>query len=197
MRNEDDCLKSSRLTWEFQKRGRCGNKLKSGQLETILERIHAMFGKYKYAIIILVVGIFLLVFPVQKNNEAVPEANVLQDEIPLEIQLQTILEQIEGAGSVRVLLTKETGYAYTYQENVQSSTQTDQTQVEKETVLVSDKNGDEVPIVIKVDQPVYKGALIVCEGADRAAVKLAIIRAVSGLTGLRSDNISVIKMKGN
>ena len=62
-------------------------------------------------------------------------------------------------------------------------------------MLVSDENGDQVPIVIKVDQPIYKGALIVCEGADRAAVKLDIIRAVSGLTGLGSDKISVIKMK--
>ena len=43
--------------------------------------------------------------------------------------------------------------------------------------------------------PVYQGAVVVCEGAERAAVRLAIVEAVSSLTGLGSDKISVIKMK--
>lgn len=165
------------------------------QIQTLIRKIAEKIGNYKYTILVLLIGMILLVFPIQKNRDEKTEIDLPKEEPALEVQLQTILEQIEGAGKVQVLLTKETGLCYTYQENIQTSTQTDRAQVERETVLVSDENGDQVPIVIKVDQPIYKGALIVCEGADRAAVKLDIIRAVSGLTGLGSDKISVIKMK--
>lgn len=40
-----------------------------------------------------------------------------------------------------------------------------------------------------------EGAVIACQGADEARVKLCVINAVSAYTGLGSDKISVIKMK--
>ena len=48
---------------------------------------------------------------------------------------------------------------------------------------------------MKTKYPVYKGAVVVCEGADHASVKLNIVQAVSSLTGLGSDKITVLKMK--
>jgi stage III sporulation protein AG len=47
---------------------------------------------------------------------------------------------------------------------------------------------------VKTIYPVYQGALVVCEGADSATVRLEIIRAVAGLTGLSTDKIVVAKM---
>jgi stage III sporulation protein AG len=43
--------------------------------------------------------------------------------------------------------------------------------------------------------PQYLGAIVVCQGADRSDVRLAIVEAVSALTGLGADKISVLKMK--
>jgi len=37
------------------------------------------------------------------------------------------------------------------------------------------------------------GAVIVCEGADSAEVRLSIINAVSSYTGLKSDRILILK----
>ena len=39
------------------------------------------------------------------------------------------------------------------------------------------------------------GAVVVCDGADAAAVRLYVTNAVMSYTGLGSDRISVIKMK--
>lgn len=39
------------------------------------------------------------------------------------------------------------------------------------------------------------GAAIVCEGADDAKVRLAIVEAVKAYTGLGSDKITVLKME--
>ncbi len=41
--------------------------------------------------------------------------------------------------------------------------------------------------------PRFVGALIVCEGGDRADVQLKVTQAVSALTGLSSERISVVK----
>ena len=43
--------------------------------------------------------------------------------------------------------------------------------------------------------PQFQGALIVSEGADNAQVRWSIVCAVSALTGLGSDKITVVKMK--
>lgn len=39
----------------------------------------------------------------------------------------------------------------------------------------------------------WAGAVIVCEGAGSAAVRLELTRAVNALTGLSSDRISIVK----
>ena len=41
------------------------------------------------------------------------------------------------------------------------------------------------------------GAVVVCDGADSARLRLEITQAVSALTGLSSDKIAVVKRKGN
>ena len=38
--------------------------------------------------------------------------------------------------------------------------------------------------------------IVICDGAERASVRLAITQAVSSLTGLGSNKIAVVKMKG-
>ena len=44
--------------------------------------------------------------------------------------------------------------------------------------------------------PLYRGALIVCEGGGNDAVRLQVIEAVAALTGLGSDRIAVVKWQG-
>ena len=94
-----------------------------------------------------------------------------------------------------MLLTIDTGSTITYQEDLQQFEEGDRKEQEVKTVLVSE-NGDDVPIVVKTKYPTYKGAVVVCEGADHPSVKLNIVQAVSSLTGLGSDKITVVKMKG-
>ena len=42
-----------------------------------------------------------------------------------------------------------------------------------------------------------EGAAVVCEGADDARVRLAVVNAVSAYTGLGSDRITVFTMAKN
>ena len=55
---------------------------------------------------------------------------------------------------------------------------------------------DKAPVLVQTRKPQFQGAVVVCEGADEARVKLAVFQAVKSLTGLVGSQISVIKMKG-
>ena len=58
--------------------------------------------------------------------------------------------------------------------------------------MVDGADGDET-VVVRTVYPTYRGALVVCQGGDRAEVKLAVTEAVAALTGLSADRITVAK----
>lgn len=162
------------------------------QLQKLVKRAE----KYKYTVLILVLGIVLLCVPFgDRQKQTVPMPLPQSEETDdLEARLQVILTQIEGAGEVEVLLSYETGTTHIYQEDTKESLSGDTAQTESKTVLIS-QSGTEEPVKMKKVYPTYRGALVVCQGADKASVRLAVTRAVAGLTGLGSDHICVIKMK--
>ena len=64
-----------------------------------------------------------------------------------------------------------------------------------DTVTVTDDTRNQTGLIQQVIPPTYQGAIVVCQGADSPAVRLAIVEAVSKVTGLGADRISVLKMK--
>lgn len=153
------------------------------------QRINAIFGKYKYPILVLLVGLALLALPKGEPPEQVqlPAETVAVD---LERRLEALLSQIAGAGQVRVLLTEDTGRETVYQ----TDTQTDADSLREDTVIVEDSARMETGLVRRTLEPRYRGAVILCQGADAPGVKLAIVEAVRCVTGLGADRISVQKL---
>ena len=153
------------------------------------QRINALFGKYKYPILVVLVGLGLLLLPTRETETpSVPVETVR--EASLEQRLEELLAQIEGAGAVRVLLTEDVGRETLWQTDVQSDTDS----VREDTVIVEDADRNETGLVRRTTEPSYRGAVILCLGADAPSVKLAIVEAVRCVTGLGADQISVQKM---
>ena len=50
-------------------------------------------------------------------------------------------------------------------------------------------------LLTQVEAPRYRGAVIVWQGGDNPTVRLSVVEAVSGATGLPSNRITVLKMK--
>ncbi len=157
------------------------------------QRINAIFAKYKYPVLVLLVGLGLMLLPSGRApaEETLPPVS----EPGLEQRLEVILSQIDGAGQVRVLLTEESGRETLYQTDSQSDTDGSGTRRSDDTVLVEDSARTESGLVRQTLEPTYRGAVILCQGADRPGVKLAIVEAVRCVTGLRADQISVQIMK--
>jgi stage III sporulation protein AG len=156
------------------------------------EKILNFAKRYWYVLLVLVIGLGLMALPTEKQDR---ETTVSQPETQPQIlqqELEQILSQIRGAGKVKVLLTELTGSQTVYQTD---QDQRDEGSSNIKTVIIADKDRNQNGLVHRVDPPVYLGAVIVCQGGDSAAVKLAIVEAVASVTGLSTDRITVLKMK--
>ena len=109
--------------------------------------------------------------------------------------LEEILAQISGVGKVRVLLTEAAGAETVYQTDEDRSTSSDSQSLRTETVIITDSDREAHGLVRSVTPPVYLGAIIVCQGGDNPTIRLSIVEAVSNVTGISSDRITVLKMK--
>ena len=110
-------------------------------------------------------------------------------------ELEEILAQIAGVGKVRVMLTEVAGSETIYQTDEDRNQSSDSESLRSETVLVSDSDRTEKGLVRTIVPPVYLGAIIVCQGGDSPVVRLSIVQAVSNVTGIGTDRITVVKMK--
>lgn len=157
------------------------------------EKLQQWLGKYRYVLLVLFVGIVLMLLPARQESrtEVQPTENTVTQKQDIREELVSILSQIEGVGEVKVMLTIATGEETLYQ----SDTEITDTTSRIETVIVTDVNRAEIGLIQKVNPPKYLGAIVVCKGAGNAAVRLAVVEAVSRVTGLGADQISVLKMK--
>ena len=158
------------------------------------QRINALLGKYKYPILVALVGLGLMLLPSEQEPNAPTEPPRVV-ESSLEEKLEALLGQIQGAGQVSVLLTEKEGSQTLYQTDSQTDADESGSRRTDDTVLIEDENRTESGLVRQTLSPVYRGAVILCQGADDPSVKLAVVEAVRCVTGLGADQISVQKMK--
>lgn len=151
-------------------------------------------GKYRYVLLIFLIGLGLMLIPVssEKKQQEQPSDKVVQTEPSLSESLEQLLSQVKGAGKVRVLLTIDAGEQTLYQtDKSQSGTES----TREDTVIITDENRAQSGLVQQINPPAYRGAIVLCQGADSPTVRLAIIEAVSAVTALDSSQISILKMK--
>ena len=95
-----------------------------------------LLDKFKYPLLILVLGVILMLLPTGSAKSEEAEGNE---------RIQQMLSSVEGVGEAQV--------------------------------IISDN-----------------GVVVVCRGAENAAVRLDIIRAISAYTGFGSDRITILKL---
>lgn len=166
-------------------------------------------GKYKYVLLVLAVGLVLILLPTGGDRSgSSPADGDTEAVLPFELEetesrIAAALAEIDGAGRVTVVLTVKSGteqvIAYNTDERIKTGSDGAGTDTERTTdaVIVSRGSSVQDPVTLKYIYPEYLGALVVSEGAGNAEVRLELSRAVSALTGLKSDKITITKMKDN
>ena len=154
-------------------------------------------GKVKTAS--TMVCIVLMLLP-GGNAEAEPAAGSPDaeafDRAAVQEEMENILRAIDGVGELRLMLTVDSG---TKRELAQDTTAersgSEDMKRKSETVVVGTGSGTQEVVVTNRVYPRYVGALVVCEGGGSAGVRLAVTQAVSALTALPSDKITVLQGK--
>lgn len=165
-----------------------------------------LLGKYKYVLIVLLAGVLLLLWPGGEKKPA-REAPVAVTAQPpqedfsvsaLEEKLAQTLSKVRGAGDVSVMLTVQGGSRRVLAQDEKSTRSADGgSEVQSATVVVSGGTGaGEDPVLVQQLYPRFQGALVVCSGGDDANVRLKLMEAVSALTGLGADKITICEGKG-
>lgn len=162
----------------------------------VLDQFREKGRKLYIPVLVLALGIVLMLLPGKEAakdaapTEAMPDAK--QD---LQENLEEILSLVKGAGKVRVLLTESEGALTQYQIDTDSQINGESSSTRQDTVLYTDNSRSESGLVRQILPPVYRGAVVICQGADSAQVRLAMIQAVTSATGLSTNHITVLKMK--
>lgn len=162
------------------------------------EGVRKLWDRYKYAALVVLIGAGLLLWPSGNGNTDILKRETEQAEIwDIQGEMEEILGTMSGVGQVKVMLTVDSDGERQLAQDTELTYSGDTAAPEdysrrSETVLVDGASGDET-VVTKTLYPTYRGALVVCQGGDRAEVKLAVTEAVAALTGLSSDHITVAK----
>lgn len=168
------------------------------ELRALLQRGQAALLKYRYVVIVLLAGLLLLCLG--GGEEAAPAAADPSPEgafdlAAFEQDAAARLAQIEGVGRLELMLTLEsTGEAVYASDTRESANGAQTTSREQSVTVVSESGYGQRPVTVKTVYPTFRGAVVLCEGADDIRVRCAVVEAVSTLCGIGSDKVAVLKM---
>ncbi|NCB63392.1 MAG: stage III sporulation protein AG [Clostridia bacterium] len=160
-----------------------------------------LLGKYKFVLLVLLAGILLLLMPAFGGGEksagaqgagtSPPESSFNMDE--LEKKLSDTLSRVDGAGKVSVVLTVKAGTRQILAQDVTTAEKDGASEKTTTTVVTSKGSSGQEAVPLQQVYPTFQGALVVCPGGGDPEVSLQISQAVSALTGLGADKISICK----
>ena len=172
--------------------------MNSKDVTRLLLPLRGALWKYRYVLLVVLVGAVLLLLPTGGGASAQPDGTAAgaaldYDPSELEARLEAALSRVEGAGEVEVVLTVRSGPRQVLAEDRTQEREGDRESGESTTVLLSRGSAGEETVAVEQRSPQFRGALVVCSGGDDPAVRLTLTQAVSAVTGLGADRISICK----
>ena len=162
----------------------------------------------------ILVGVLLLVIALpqgEENGTGQADTEKVSESVSqpadktgqMEQELQSILEQVQGVGKVRVMITiksygkktVEKDSSSTAESSASGSGESSETKrTEETTVYARDSQGNETPFVTEETAPVVEGVLVAAQGGDNLTVAENIADAAEVLFGVEAHKIKVMKL---
>ena len=165
------------------------------KLHELCARLRPLATKYRAALIVLLAGVLLLVSGGREEKTDAAQTQTDADSFSLsdfETQLCRRLSAIDGAGRVELMLSLEQTGEAVYAVNTRETGGAASSR-ESDVAVISSSGYGETPVTVKNVLPTFRGAIVLCDGAENAAVRLAVTQAVETVCGLTSDRITVLK----
>lgn len=149
-------------------------------------------GNYRGVLLVIVAGVVLLTLPTASRDSPQKEVPQVEGAVfdleGFEQKLGEILSQVEGAGTTSVVLALDGSSRQVLARNQEQESDGSGTNT---VVTIGRGSGNQEVVPLQTVAPQFRGALVVCPGGGDAQVRLKLIEAVSALTGLGADRISV------
>ena len=189
-------------------------------MQDFMQKIKEKKLKRSDWLILVLAGILILIIALptdtkekkqaEKSKENISKENntmeASKDEI--ERKLEDILEKIDGAGDVKVMITYQDSGTQVVEKDKNTSEnsleESDSTggvrstkeQQLQESTVYEDADAGNTPFVSKELLPKVEGILIVASGGDNQKVKQNISEAVLALFQVEAHRIKIVKMSG-
>lgn len=182
-------------------------------VKKIIDKVCSNKNFSKYIVVIGILGMLMIFVSGffkndTKKDSIAPIKNLsLEDRREkLEKNLESIISNIQGAGSSRVLVTLETStetvYATEERKNEEASEDKSSGEItrkkasndsEKRFITVKDSEGTEHALAITEIEPKVKGVVVICPGGDDILVKKRIVEATTTALNIKSTQVCVTK----
>ncbi len=144
--------------------------------------------RYWYLPLVMIVGALLMSADFGKTADDIKTSVNLQDQEyveELENRVENMLTDVTGAGICKVTITLSSGSKKEY------------VREEGAVLVITDKSGNEIPVVASERLPEIAGVTIVSNGARNISVRSSIIESVSTLLNVGTNKICVVLKEGN
>jgi len=148
--------------------------------------------------------------PYAHNHAYHAPSPAFAQERALETRMEEFFSLVEGAGQVRVMISPLAGHetVFAVDENMSRSVSNEQDaqggtreteayQSQMQTVIITDRQGTDRPLVVREIHPQVQGIVIIAEGGSSPFVRDALTRAAMAMLGIDAHNIQVLTMKGD
>ena len=176
-------------------------------MKKLIEKLQEKFKLDKKSVILLITGtagVLMLVLsqllpfgrasPAAEAKSPAEAVSAAAYEQEIEKRLCSLISSIDGAGSVKVMVTLDCTDENVYAKEVKNQS-SDKNESSDSKYIIVKSDGDESGILLKVAQPEVRGVAVVCGGAGNAVVRREIISAVSAVLGVSAARVSVTAMK--
>ncbi len=139
----------------------------------------------------------------EKSLQEEPAEKTIGSDAETERRMAEILSKIEGAGQVDVMLTyRRTEEKTVARDEVREESYSEDggktsesLRVENTAILMEDRNGNTLPLLLSAASPEVEGVVIVAEGGGDPVVCTALNQAAQALLDVPAHKIAVLKMK--
>lgn len=190
------------------------------KMQDFMQKIKEKKLKRSDWLILVLTGILILIIALPTDTKEKKQAEEAKENISkenntmeaskdeIERKLEDILEKIDGAGDVKVMITYQDSGTQVVEKDKNTSEnsleESDSTggvrstkeQQLQETTVYEEADAGNTPFVSKELLPKVEGILIVASGGDNQKVKQNISEAVLALFQVEAHRIKIVKMSG-
>ena len=190
------------------------------KMQDFMQKIKEKKLKRSDWLILVLAGILILIIALPTDTKGKKQAEEAKENISkenntmeaskdeIERKLEAILEKIDGAGEVKVMITYQDSGTQVVEKDKNTSAnsveESDSTggvrstkeQQLQESTVYDEADAGNTPFVSKELLPKVEGILIVASGGDNQKVKQNISEAVLALFQVEAHRIKIVKMSG-